>query len=404
LTAGGEWRKKAEQVNMNATGKDMVRILGIKFRDYGQIHYFTLPDGIESDRIKSDGMEPDGMENLASVSPYAPQGRPAPNEIAPNEIAPDEAVADEAGPDASGPAPPPASGIGLGASVIAATEQGPGIGTVVQILECGREKAQTLPAVLRLAAPEDRAVLDENRTFASGAFRFCAEKIRARALDMKLVDVETAFDKSKIVFYFTAPTRIDFRELVKDLVREYHVRIELRQIGVRHETQMVGAVGNCGMVCCCRRFLRKFAPVTIKMAKEQNLFLNPSKISGICERLLCCLSYEQDNYDAFHRECPRLGKKYQTSRGEMRVLRASMFRNSVIAQNGLGQEEELSLDEWRAMKPRRQEPAQPDPRADAGVPPEPDEALIALDESGEAGNLSVEAPRSSGAHVDPARS
>jgi hypothetical protein len=182
------------------------------------------------------------------------------------------------------------------------------------------------------------------------------------------------------------------------------VRIELRQIGVRHETQMVGAVGNCGMVCCCRRFLRKFAPVTIKMAKEQNLFLNPSKISGICERLLCCLSYEQDNYDAFHRECPRLGKKYQTSRGEMRILRASMFRNSVIAQNGLGQEEELSLDEWRAMKPRRQEPAQPDPRADAGVPPEPDEALIALDESGEAGNLSVETPRSSGAHVDPARS
>jgi hypothetical protein len=112
------------------------------------------------------------------------------------------------------------------------------------------------------------------------------------------------------------------------------------------------------MVCCCRRFLRKFAPVTIKMAKEQNLFLNPSKISGSCERLLCCLSYEQDNYDSFHRECPRLGKKYQTMQGEMKVLRANMFRNSVIVQNSSGQEEELTLDEWRAAKPRRQDPAQ----------------------------------------------
>jgi cell fate regulator YaaT (PSP1 superfamily) len=336
LTAGGEWRKKEGHVHLNAAGRDMVRILGIKFRDYGQIHYFTPPGGVEN--LAPGEMEPDAVE---------------PNEIEPDAIEP----------DAAGQAPRQVPGISLGASVIAATEQGPGLGTVVQILDCEREKAQTLPAVLRLAAPEDRIVLDGNRIFAAGAFRFCAQSIRARALDMKLVDVETAFDKSKIIFYFTAPTRIDFRELVKDLVREYHVRIELRQIGVRHETQMVGAVGNCGMVCCCRRFLRKFAPVTIKMAKEQNLFLNPSKISGICERLLCCLSYEQDNYDAFHRECPRLGKKYQTSRGEMKILRASMFRNTVIAQNGLGQEEELGLDEWRAIKPRRQDPAQPDPQA-----------------------------------------
>jgi hypothetical protein len=172
------------------------------------------------------------------------------------------------------------------------------------------------------------------------------------------------------------------------------MRIELRQIGVRHETQMIGAVGSCGMVCCCRRFLRKFAPVTIKMAKEQNLFLNPSKISGSCERLLCCLSYEQDNYDAFHRECPRPGKKYQTSRGDMKNLRANMFRNSVVAQNSLGQEEELTLDEWRTIKPRRPDPARPDPlpfcppggefpdaATTAGILHELDETIIALNEA-----------------------
>jgi len=168
------------------------------------------------------------------------------------------------------------------------------------------------------------------------------------------------------VFYFTAPTRIDFRELVKDLVREYHTRIELRQIGVRHETQMLGAVGSCGMVCCCRRFLRKFVPVTIKMAKEQNLFLNPSKISGICGRLLCCLSYEQENYDIFHSSCPRLGKRYQTNKGPMKVLRANMFRNSVALLTDTNEELELTLDEWQALDPRRPDaPPRPEGKPDA---------------------------------------
>ena len=139
-------------------------------------------------------------------------------------------------------------------------------------------------------------------------------------------------------------------------MREYRARIELRQIGVRHETQMVGAVGNCGMVCCCRRYLRKFAPVTIRMAKEQNLFLNPAKISGICGRLLCCLSYEQENYDRFHHNCPRLGKKYQTTQGTMKVLRANMFRNSLSVLNENNEEQELTLEEWQALDPHRPEP------------------------------------------------
>ena len=176
--------------------------------------------------------------------------------------------------------------------------------------------------------------------------------IRYRRLDMKLVDVEVFFDRSKFIFYFTAPNRIDFRDLVKDLVREYRARIELRQIGVRHETQMVGAIGNCGMVCCCRGHLRKFAPVTIKMAKEQNLFLNPSKISGICGRLLCCLSYEQENYENFSRISPRIGKRYQTDKGEMKILRTNMFRNSLVGVDENNAEVEMSLAEWLALNPR----------------------------------------------------
>lgn len=209
--------------------------------------------------------------------------------------------------------------------------------------------------VARAATAEELARAAENEQLCREAREFCRRCIMNRKLDMKLVDVESLFDRSKLIFYFTAPTRIDFRELVKDLVRQYHTRIELRQIGVRHETQMLGALGNCGMVCCCRRYLRHFAPVTIKMAKEQNLFLNPAKISGICGRLLCCLSYEQANYDAFHRSCPKLGKRYQTDQGTMRVLRGNMFRNSVVVLPDGGQETEMTLDEWQVLHPHRTE-------------------------------------------------
>lgn len=221
----------------------------------------------------------------------------------------------------------------------------------------GVEEA-SLPPVLREAEPEELRQGQENESLAREALVYCRQCIRERRLDMKLVDVEVFFDRSKLIFYFTAPARIDFRDLVKDLVREYRARIELRQIGVRHETQMIGAVGNCGMVCCCRRYLRKFAPVTIRMAKEQNLFLNPAKISGICGRLLCCLSYEQENYDRFHRNCPRLGKKYQTSQGGMKVLRANMFRNTLSVLTENNEELELSLDEWQALAPYRPESQQ----------------------------------------------
>ncbi|MCQ2444143.1 MAG: hypothetical protein MJ061_01425 [Mailhella sp.] len=218
-----------------------------------------------------------------------------------------------------------------------------------------------VPEARRATDGEVRA-LQENEELAAAAHVFCRECIAARALDMQLVDVEVLLDRSKMIFFFTAPTRIDFRDLVKDLVKQYRTRIELRQIGVRHETQMLGAIGNCGMVCCCRRYLHKFAPVTIKMAKEQNLFLNPAKISGVCGRLLCCLSYEQENYDSFHHSCPKLGKRYQTAQGPMRVLRSNMFRNTVAVLPDGGQETELTLEEWHDLKPTRAElPPSPQP-------------------------------------------
>ena len=220
--------------------------------------------------------------------------------------------------------------------------------------------------VLRKVTDEDQIVAEENDTLTYSAHKFCESRIRERQLDMKLVDVEVLFDRSKLVFYFTAPTRIDFRELVKDLVREYHTRIELRQIGVRHETQMLGAVGSCGMVCCCRRFLRKFVPVTIKMAKEQNLFLNPSKISGICGRLLCCSAMSRRTTIFSTAAARASGSGIRPTKGPMKVLRANMFRNSVALLTDTNEELELTLDEWQALDPRRPDaPPRPEGKPDA---------------------------------------
>lgn len=235
-----------------------------------------------------------------------------------------------------------------GDAVLVETEQGLGLGTVVEVSEALPEglDSESVKTIFKVAGEEDVKTAMENEALAKDSFRFCRGRIRERALEMKLVDVEVFFDRSKLIFYFTAPGRIDFRELVKDLVREYRTRIELRQIGVRHETQMIGAVGNCGQVCCCRRFLRKFEPVTIKMAKEQNLFLNPAKISGICGRLLCCLAYEQQNYEHFQKQCPKTGKKFQTTLGTVKVLRTNFFRQTVSILPESGDEQELSVEEW----------------------------------------------------------
>lgn len=250
-----------------------------------------------------------------------------------------------------------------GDAVIVAMEEGHVYGRAAGVLRISPDHLGALAGeggegakpgcVVRKATEKDDAAAVNNDILASEALAHCRRCIRERDLDMKLVDVLVLHDRGKMVFYFTAPARIDFRELVKDLVRRYRTRIELRQIGVRHETQMVGALGNCGMVCCCRRYLRKFAPVAIKMAKEQNVFLNPVKISGICGRLLCCLAYEQEHYDEFYRSCPKLGKKYHTTAGTFRVLRASLFRESVTVLGETGEEVEYPLADWNTLNPVR---------------------------------------------------
>ncbi len=286
----------------------------------------------------------------------------------------------------------------LGDRVIVKTDQGQGLGQIVSEREDLPEDAETeeLKPLHRIAVSEDLEREQENELLGREAHQYCADCIRSRKLDMKLVDVEVYFDRSKIVFYFTAPARIDFRELVKDLVKNYRTRIELRQIGVRHETQMIGAVGNCGMVCCCRQFLRTFAPVTIKMAKEQNLFLNPAKISGICGRLLCCLSYEQENYEEFYRACPKLGKKYQTGEGSVKVLRANMFRNSIAVLTESNEEKEIPLEEWANMNPSRPDQAKQDAaRAAAKRAAREQEEAAKAEQAVESGQIAPSTPASS---------
>ncbi len=238
-----------------------------------------------------------------------------------------------------------------GDSVIVKTEEGLGLARVVLVRDTIPDgfRQEQLKPIFRLANGDDLQSQNENHDLIMEAFAYCRECIKERELDMKLVDVEIYFDRSKIIFYFTAPGRVDFRDLVKDLVKIYKTRIELRQIGVRHETQMVGGIGNCGQVCCCRRFMRHFEPVTIKMAKDQNLFLNPAKISGICGRLLCCLNFEQDNYARFQKKVPKLGKRFKTDHGYMRVIRANLFRDSLTVLNEDGVEKEIPLPEWHEM-------------------------------------------------------
>ena len=182
-----------------------------------------------------------------------------------------------------------------------------------------------LKEVVRKANEDDLQKMSDNRKKEQNAFEFCEKKILERGLDMKLVDVEVAFDGTKILFFFTADGRVDFRELVKDLAGAYHTRIELRQIGVRDEAKMMGGLGICGQPFCCQRFLSDFQPVSIKMAKEQGLSLNPAKISGTCGRLMCCLKYEQDAYEYLNSLTPRVGSYVDTPEGKGTVTEVSLL-------------------------------------------------------------------------------
>ena len=172
-----------------------------------------------------------------------------------------------------------------------------------------------LKPVIRMATPEDEAVEAKNKEKEKAAFKICQEKIKKHNLEMKLIDAEYTFDNNKVLFYFTADGRIDFRELVKDLASVFKTRIELRQVGVRDETKIMGGIGICGRTLCCHSYLSEFIPVSIKMAKEQNLSLNPSKISGVCGRLMCCLKNEEETYEVLNSRLPGVGDYVLTSDG-----------------------------------------------------------------------------------------
>lgn len=188
-----------------------------------------------------------------------------------------------------------------------------------------KEVVKPLKKVMRIATPEDMRRVGENAAKEKHAFKVCEEKIARHKLNMKLVDVEFTFDNNKILFYFTADGRVDFRELVKDLASVFRTRIELRQIGVRDEAKMLGGIGICGRPFCCSTFLGEFQPVSIKMAKEQGLSLNPTKISGTCGRLMCCLKYEQAAYEDLLRTTPRVGSVVRTKEGRGTVIEVNLL-------------------------------------------------------------------------------
>ena len=210
-----------------------------------------------------------------------------------------------------------------------------------------------LKPVLRLATEKDLETAKNNEQKEKEAFKICLEKIAARKLDMKLVDVEYTFDQSKILFYFTSDGRVDFRELVKDLASVFRVRIELRQIGVRDEAKMLGGLGICGRKLCCASHLGGFEPVSIKMAKEQNLSLNPTKISGTCSRLMCCLKYEQEAYEDLLKTTPPVGSFVKTPEGKGVVSEVNLLRG--ILKVSIGKDEDkviktFNVDEITVLK------------------------------------------------------
>lgn len=249
--------------------------------------------------------------------------------------------------------------IKVGDHVIVETARGVEFGSVVSgPKEVEDEKImQPLKPVIRVATKEDFRKEEKNREKEKEAFEICLEKIRKHGLEMKLIDAEYTFDNNKVLFYFTADGRIDFRELVKDLASVFRTRIELRQIGVRDETKIRGGIGICGRPLCCHTYLTEFAPVSIKMAKEQNLSLNPTKISGVCGRLMCCLTNEEETYEELNSRLPSIGDSVTTPeklKGEVHsvnVLR-QLVKVVVTLDNDEKEIREYKVEELR-FKPRR---------------------------------------------------
>lgn len=229
--------------------------------------------------------------------------------------------------------------------VIVHTEQGTGLGQVAEppFPRDPRVHPADLKPIDRPATAEEIQKHRRNLDIELDAKNYCLERIKAHSLAMNLVDVEYFYDGSKIIFYFTADGRVDFRELLKDLVRRLRTRVELRQIGIRNQAKMVGGLGSCGRPLCCASFLKNFHTVSIKMAKEQNLSLNPTKISGACGRLMCCLQYEYETYKELKKDMPKLGKKIEIPEGRGKVIRQNIIERTITVLLEDGKEIEKSV-------------------------------------------------------------
>jgi cell fate regulator YaaT (PSP1 superfamily) len=227
-------------------------------------------------------------------------------------------------------------GLIVGDQVVCDLDKGECLGEVITApKDTSREG---LRKVIRKASPDETTSLEGLKEKENRAFELCKKKIDEMKLPMKLLRAEYLVGGSKLLFYFFSEDRVDFRELVKELAKEFKVRIEMRQVGVRDEAKMIGGLGNCGNVVCCKRFLNSFSIVSIKMMKEQNLLLNPAKISGVCGRLMCCLAYEYDMYLALKKDFPKVGKRVMTTHGECKVLKYNVFKRTVTIESPDGKE------------------------------------------------------------------
>lgn len=234
-----------------------------------------------------------------------------------------------------------------GDRVVVNTEQGKALGVVCAEPRNPDDKPgdRQLKKVHRMANEKDIEKYEKNCEMEREVYSFCYDSIKNRSLPMCLVAAERMFDGSKVVIFFTAEERVDFRELVKDLVQKFHTRIEMKQIGVRHKAKMVGGLGPCGRYLCCSSSMGNFEPVSIKMAKKQNLFLNPAKISGMCGRLMCCLSYEYDYYNDLIKDIPKVGKEINTIKGKGKVIRQNVLKESLTILTDSEEEIDISYDD-----------------------------------------------------------
>lgn len=241
----------------------------------------------------------------------------------------------------------------IGDRVVCELEKGESLGVVVT--EPKETTKDSLRKIVRKATPEEIIAYEALKEKESTAFQVCKRKIEDMKLPMKLLRAEYLLGGSKLLFYFFAEDRVDFRELVKELAKEFRIRIEMRQVGVRDEAKMIGGLGNCGNVVCCKRFLNSFSIVSIKMMKEQNLLLNPSKISGVCGRLMCCLAYEYDMYVGMKKDFPKVGKRVMTPQGECKVLKYNVLNRTVTVETGEGKEITMPVTDLKLQKSGEQQ-------------------------------------------------